>query len=53
MARAEGDAVLNHLFAHLRTPEFQIRHQWREGDVVVIYGTPEALEHAEAVLLAG
>ncbi len=25
----------------------------RDGDVVVIYGTPEALEHAEAVLLAG
>jgi monovalent cation:H+ antiporter-2, CPA2 family len=25
----------------------------REGDVVVIYGTPEAIEHAEAVLLAG
>jgi CPA2 family monovalent cation:H+ antiporter-2 len=25
----------------------------REGDVVVIYGIPEALEHAEAVLLAG
>ena len=25
----------------------------REGDVVVIYGLPEALEHAEAVLLAG
>jgi CPA2 family monovalent cation:H+ antiporter-2 len=25
----------------------------REGDVVVIFGTPEALEHAEAVLLAG
>jgi CPA2 family monovalent cation:H+ antiporter-2 len=25
----------------------------RNGDVVVIYGTPEALEHAEAVLLAG
>ena len=25
----------------------------REGDVVVIYGTPEALEHAEAVMLAG
>jgi CPA2 family monovalent cation:H+ antiporter-2 len=25
----------------------------REGDVVVIYGTEEALEHAEAVLLAG
>jgi CPA2 family monovalent cation:H+ antiporter-2 len=25
----------------------------REGDVVVIYGVPAALEHAEAVLLAG
>ena len=27
--------------------------QLRDGDIVVIYGTPEALEHAEAVLLAG
>jgi CPA2 family monovalent cation:H+ antiporter-2 len=25
----------------------------REGDVLVIYGLPAALEHAEAVLLAG
>src|SRR5712672_2190182 len=25
----------------------------RDGDIVVIYGTPETLEHAEAVLLAG
>ncbi|HUN28158.1 MAG TPA: cation:proton antiporter [Steroidobacteraceae bacterium] len=25
----------------------------REGDIVVIYGLPEALEHAEGVLLAG
>jgi CPA2 family monovalent cation:H+ antiporter-2 len=25
----------------------------REGDVLVIYGTPEAIEHAEAVLLMG
>ncbi|HEX9139374.1 MAG TPA: cation:proton antiporter, partial [Steroidobacteraceae bacterium] len=25
----------------------------REGDILVIYGKPEALEHAEAVLLAG
>ena len=25
----------------------------REGDVLVIYGLPEALEHAEAVLLTG
>jgi monovalent cation:H+ antiporter-2, CPA2 family len=27
--------------------------QLREGDIVIIYGTPEALEHAEGVLLAG
>jgi CPA2 family monovalent cation:H+ antiporter-2 len=25
----------------------------REGDIVVIYGAAEALEHAEAILLAG
>ena len=25
----------------------------RDGDIVVIYGQPEELEHAEAVLLAG
>jgi CPA2 family monovalent cation:H+ antiporter-2 len=25
----------------------------REGDVLVVYGLPEALEHAEAVLLTG
>jgi monovalent cation:H+ antiporter-2, CPA2 family len=25
----------------------------RDGDIVVIYGAPEALEHAEAILLAG
>jgi CPA2 family monovalent cation:H+ antiporter-2 len=25
----------------------------REGDIVIIYGRPEALEHAEAVMLAG
>lgn len=33
--RKEGDAVLNYLFEHLRTPEFQVRHRWRAGDVVV------------------
>ena len=27
--------------------------EFQEGDIVVIYGTPDALEHAEAVLLAG
>ncbi|HEY7739184.1 MAG TPA: TrkA C-terminal domain-containing protein, partial [Steroidobacteraceae bacterium] len=30
-------------------PEMELR----EGDVVVLFGTPEAQEHAEAVLLAG
>ena len=25
----------------------------REGDIVVVYGQPEAIEHAEALLLAG
>ncbi len=34
-----------------RDPEEQT--ELREGDVVVISGTPAALEHAEAVLLAG
>ena len=33
--RKEGDAILNYLFGHLRMPEFQIRHHWREGDVAV------------------
>lgn len=33
--RKESDAVLNYLFDHLRTPEFQVRHRWREGDVAV------------------
>jgi len=27
--------------------------QFHEGDIVVICGAPDALEHAEAVLLAG
>jgi CPA2 family monovalent cation:H+ antiporter-2 len=27
--------------------------EFQDGDIVVLYGTPEALEHAEAVLLAG
>jgi Trk K+ transport system NAD-binding subunit len=27
--------------------------EFHDGDIVVIYGTPAALEHAEAVLLAG
>jgi len=34
-----------------RDPDLEMK--LRAGDVVVLYGTPEALEHAEAVLLAG
>jgi monovalent cation:H+ antiporter-2, CPA2 family len=34
-----------------RDPDPQMK--LRAGDVVVLYGTPEALEHAEAVLLTG
>lgn len=33
--RKESDAVLNYLFDVLRTPEFQVRHRWQEGDVAV------------------
>lgn len=54
-ARAQGAAVT---FAALhrqgiagRDPDGQTL--LREGDVVVLYGSPAALEHAEAVLLAG
>jgi CPA2 family monovalent cation:H+ antiporter-2 len=34
-----------------REPAAEMR--LREGDIVVLYGLPEALEHAEAVLLTG
>lgn len=34
-----------------REPDNEMR--MRDGDIVVIYGLPESLEHAEAVLLAG
>ncbi|HEY7928813.1 MAG TPA: cation:proton antiporter [Steroidobacteraceae bacterium] len=54
-ARAQGAAVI---FAALhrhgivgREPDAQTL--LREGDVVVLYGSPADLEHAEAVLLAG
>jgi len=33
--RKESDAVLGYLFDHLRTPEFQVRHRWQKGDLVV------------------
>ena len=33
--RKESDAVVNYLFDHLRTAEFQLRHHWHKGDLVV------------------
>ncbi len=33
--RAESDAVLGYLFAHLRMPEFQVRHRWQAGHLAV------------------
>ena len=35
VARRESDAVLGYLFEHVRTPEFQVRHRWRAGDLAV------------------
>jgi CPA2 family monovalent cation:H+ antiporter-2 len=54
-ARARGAEVA---FAAVRRQGITGREpagdtELREGDVVVIYGTPAALEHAEGVLLAG
>lgn len=35
LTRAESDALLGFLFAHVTRPEFQIRHRWRQGDVAL------------------
>ncbi len=35
MARAESDALLDQLIAHATQPEFEYRHAWRPGDVVI------------------
>ncbi len=32
---AESDALLDELYAHAFRPEFQYRHRWRPGDVVI------------------
>jgi taurine dioxygenase len=34
LAACESQAVLSLLFAHITKPEFTIRWQWHEGDVV-------------------
>lgn len=33
LEEAESDALLRFLFEHLKSPEVQIRHRWREGDL--------------------
>jgi len=35
MDRRESDYILRYLFDHLRTPEFQYRHKWRENDLAI------------------
>ena len=35
MDRRESDCLLRYLFDHLRTPEFQYRHKWRENDLAI------------------
>ena len=35
MDRREGDFLLRYLFDHLRTPEFQYRHIWKQHDLAV------------------
>ncbi len=37
----------------IRGPQPQAETQLRSGDVLVLYGTPDKLEHAEAMLLEG
>jgi len=33
--RRESDYLLNYLFDHLRTPEFQYRHKWQTNDLAI------------------
>lgn len=35
MDRAESDALLERLFAHLRNPQFVYGHRWRAGDLLI------------------
>jgi taurine dioxygenase len=35
LSKAESDVVLAYLFAHVTKPEFQIRHKWKENDLVL------------------
>lgn len=35
MARAESDALLDALYAHMTEPRFQYQHEWRLGDLLL------------------
>ncbi|MEE2745793.1 MAG: TauD/TfdA family dioxygenase [Pseudomonadota bacterium] len=35
LSRRESDYVLQYLFDHLRTPEFQYRHKWKVNDLAI------------------
>jgi taurine dioxygenase len=35
LPRAESDALLDELIAHATQPQYQYRHKWRRGDVVI------------------
>jgi taurine dioxygenase len=35
MDRANSDALLDQLVAHATQPQFQYRHKWRQGDIVI------------------
>jgi taurine dioxygenase len=33
LTKAESDTLLAMLFEHIKSPEIQVRHRWREGDI--------------------
>jgi taurine dioxygenase len=33
MSKAESDMLLSMLFEHIKSPEIQVRHRWRKGDL--------------------
>jgi taurine dioxygenase len=35
MARAESDALLDALTDHATQPQYQYRHRWRQGDILI------------------
>jgi taurine dioxygenase len=43
MTKAESDHWLSFLFDHIKSPEFQIRYRWQEGDVA--FWDNQAVQH--------